>query len=610
MNEDRLVADISRYATAYYKGVPLISDQEFDRLVEQLRLLDPNNKILTTPGWGYKPEGIKYKHVTTVGSLDKVKLESDSSKQNIINKYSKDYIFTPKLDGGSVVCYYINGKLDRIISRGNGTEGIDITNIIIKNCVIPFTVEENIKAVRGEIVISKVDFNRHLSNDYSNLRNAATGISQATESPYSSLLQFVAYSILEGGDENYVTQLSTLRNNNFKTVPIITISNIDEFEQYSPSNSSYEFEVDGIVVCNNKVKIVDNISYYDAFAIKYEAESTLARVTGIDWQKSKHGKLTPVINFEPVELSGATITKCSGFNAKAILDNNLGCNSIIKICRSNEVIPYWIETIASTGAEIPSYYDDKPTFWQGVNLNIDVDEEEEIVNSVLEDSLVFGAGSNSKDVIVELFDITTFDKLLWVCREDFVNNGDNILWVRNRLGEVRTNLIMKSLLNVFTKERTLADLLVLSNLTGVGKVAANIIAEEYDNKDEFIKILIENNGLPSEVNAKLPTYVPCKSIEDNIDLLIKFLKLPFNAIKFQKNDKVGTKIAFTGKLSKTRKELLEYWNTITPVEEVTIKKAQYLITNDPNSSSSKNKIADKLGITKLTEEQFVEMIKE
>lgn len=599
-NIERLASDIIRYAKAYYQGSPLISDSEFDSLVEELKVLDPKNPVLMEPGWGYKPEGIKYPHITQIGSLDKIKIETDESKRYILNTYKNNYVFTPKLDGGSAVAYYNNGKLDRVISRGDGYQGIDITLNVLMGNSIPLIVDPKIKAVRGEIIISKDNFEKYLSKDYANARNASTGISQSNQTENCQYLDFVTYAIIQSSFKSisYLEQLNILSNNGFKITPILNIKTMEDFDKYSPVSSNYDYDVDGIVVCNNNVSYTEEISIYDSIAIKYEAESAIVKVTGITWNKSVHGKLIPVINFEPIELSGAILSKCSGFSAQMIKDEGIGPNALIKVCRSNEVIPYWMDTIKSVNPQLP----DCEYSWNGVHIEVDTDIEYNTVIAIISCSALFRAG-NAPITFSDIYEVYTLDKLLRFIKS-VEDNTLNYKLAESELGNgKRLQLAIDSIKNI-DNVWTLQEVLSCVRIPSFGEKTVLILSKL--NKQQLLKYL--DNSFPEDILNDLPNYLSCNSLIEHSNFIakvIRFIDSNFGIIDTSienKSDKI--KVAFTGKLSISRSEWIDKYN----VEEVNIKEAQYLITNNPNSGSSKNNQADKLGIKKINESDFIKLL--
>ena len=126
---------IKYYATQYYTGESDISDEDFDKLVERLRSIDPTNKLLTTPGWGYEPR-TKSKHLySQITGLPKYKVMEDFVKG------SDDITLSPKLDGISCVVYYEDGIFDKALTRGNGVEGVDISRYLVNKVPIRFVLD-------------------------------------------------------------------------------------------------------------------------------------------------------------------------------------------------------------------------------------------------------------------------------------------------------------------------------------------------------------------------------------------------------------------------------------------------------------------------------------
>src|SRR5699024_7887859 len=136
------------YSTKYYEGNPEISDEQFDMLVDKLRLLDPKSKVLQT-GWGFEVNGDKVKHkYSHIGSLDKTKSYEDIPERFI----NRTIYISPKLDGLSAVAYYENGILVRGITRGNGEYGKDITNKLLNILDNQIFDKTFTGAVRGELI--------------------------------------------------------------------------------------------------------------------------------------------------------------------------------------------------------------------------------------------------------------------------------------------------------------------------------------------------------------------------------------------------------------------------------------------------------------------------
>lgn len=339
---------IKQYANAYYSGIAEISDEEFDALVDELRRTNPDSEILNSVGWGmdYEPTyGAKVEHkYQVIGSLDKVKEVEDIP----------DYAFpvlSAKLDGLSAVLYYNHGVLNKAVTRYKGTYGIDITNKIlkVKNCTVlkdPFT-----GSIRGELVISNTNWEllKKSKPKYENPRNAVAGlINSKTVSDALKYVSFVTYNIL--GYENLTTDINQgsvykfLVDNGFDVAPHeyenppYKFTNEKLKALYDKWNSIYP--CDGLVIGDmNLTRNNNNAIMYNQISYKFQAESKTTTVIGIEWSLTRTGKIMPVVLVEPTKLSGATVRRCTGNNAKFIQDNKITAGTKVIITRSNEVIP-------------------------------------------------------------------------------------------------------------------------------------------------------------------------------------------------------------------------------------------------------------------------------
>jgi len=343
-----LEENIKLHAEQYYiDGSSEISDEEFDELVDALKSINPNSEFLKT-GWGYSPsvmEGEKVNHrYQNIGSLEKAKTydEVDKSLKN------KEVIISAKLDGLTAVAYYKNGNLETAATRGDGIVGINITdkfNFITGNIKMS---ESFNGAVRGELVITNDNWTelKVASPNLKSQRNSAVGIiGRDGVSPDLKYLSFVAYNIMGTDYHGFVEQEDILQYlfENYgleNTVPStqMKLESADQFEDMY-NNFAKKYPVDGIVITENKISYNGDTVQYNQCAFKFSGIKKNAVVTGVTWNMSKQNKLIPIVNIEPTELSGATISNVTGINAQYILDNKIGKGAIVEVTRSGMVIP-------------------------------------------------------------------------------------------------------------------------------------------------------------------------------------------------------------------------------------------------------------------------------
>lgn len=368
-HQEQMLSEIKRYAEAYYTGNSLISDDEFDKLVDRYEsIYGKIDKV----GWGYESKSDKkfahkYGHI---GSLDKTRSVEGIDFRN--------KIITDKLDGISCVAYYENGVLVRALTRNNGEVGVDITDkyslipgavISIKDyCKINFT-----GAVRGEILMRErwwERFSEEFSDqDYKNSRNAVAGIMGADDADKEKLkyFNFIAYKMvgLETEDDSewmsYREVLYRLREYGFDVVRHVTAdeliypTSIEDMKFIFDEGHS-DLPRDGLVITEDLVDIRDNGEVvYDDFAFKFKGDTEDTKVTGISWKLTRTGKMVPTVLVDAVQLAGVTIRRATGHNAQFIKDYNIAEGKTVRITRSGEVIPYIVAVLQE--------YDDGTEEW-------------------------------------------------------------------------------------------------------------------------------------------------------------------------------------------------------------------------------------------------------
>jgi DNA ligase (NAD+) len=337
-----LVEKITRASQEYYEfGESFLSDSEFDKELETLRKLDPENPILKEVGHGYILKGIddkeKFEHPIEVGSIEKTK--ELSRLKEFLNPSST---FSTKIDGNSVVCYYKNGNLFKVVTRGTKNIGIDRTAKFIS--IVPNKIPlKGYVAVRGEAAIKKELYTEANGFDISkSSRNAVAG-AISRKDDYMEIFKyvvFVAYTFkdCDTGEDLYneIPWGEYFIVEDQKTNVKDIFQNVESFKNEYKTN--YPYEADGIVFKTG--------SEYLAF--KFEDESANTKLHDIDWSIGKDQRLTPVAILEPVELAGATISRASlGSYSRAC---EIDCWPVrskhtVELIRANEVIPYVTKTV-------------------------------------------------------------------------------------------------------------------------------------------------------------------------------------------------------------------------------------------------------------------------
>ena len=350
--EEELVAKLRQWSYDYYEtGEVSVDDETFNAHEDELRLLNPNNPILTTPGYGYDFSGIdekdKYEHPIPVGSITKVK----EIKEVISWVGSEDdATVSSKIDGNSIVLYYKNGKFWKAVTRGRYNIGIDRTAKFIG--IVPNelpTMKSGIArlhvAVRGEAAIPKEDYTEANGFDTSkSSRNAVAGAISRQEG-WEDVMKFVkfisyTYKDVDTGEDIYADAdwSSSFNVEPQKKFTFTEISDIPNFK--TAIKDSYPYECDGAVFKKKSGSLI---------AFKFEDEKRLAKAIGYDITVGIDQRLTPVLLLEPVNLNGALIKRASLGSFDIAIEGRfwpLYQDHIVEIIRSNEIMPHANRTVS------------------------------------------------------------------------------------------------------------------------------------------------------------------------------------------------------------------------------------------------------------------------
>lgn len=620
-----LELEIQEQAQKYYTdGSNSVSDAEFDCMIEQLKLSDPNSPMLSV-GWGYEVAkdttyGNRVAHrYGIIGSLDKV-----HSYEELPGSYKfKQYLNTSlKLDGLSVVLYYENGALVDAVTRGDGRTGISIFDKIpyfnptYWNCPSKFT-----GAIRGEILMSQdkfTEFKLH-NPDAKNPRNAAAGIiNRKNNIEDLKYLDIIVYNVVGCESSDYV--FNTIYDVYDFLYRSFGASNVVyQHPAYVPDSYTFTREMtnwktewynnypaDGIVLNIGITwdKDTGNISY-DSIAYKYPSEIKTSRVTGITWEMSKNHFAIPIVNIEPIELAGTKVENASGHNAKNIKDNLIGPGALVEITKANEIIPY-IQTILtpqlSSGMIEVCPECGNNLIWNGVHL--------ECINSlcpntIWQDTLQWINTLAPLDNFGDLLRKKYLEKYLDDLSIESVMSGKILQYVNKNTKSKQDKLFYKFIDKLYHSEISLESAIFALNIPRLGEVTCKKLSQFPEEVDRIIECamnesdiicLLDLNGYIGDANAE--------SIRKNI---VKFKRLNIIKDRICNSDKSEPKgsIVITGKLSVKRSEFeKEVTKLGYSVTSTVNKNTVCLITDDPNSTSTKNRQATKLNIPKITEAQF------
>jgi NAD-dependent DNA ligase len=332
----------------------LVPDVVYDIALDNLRLRSPDNPILN--GIGFTPSDEKVKLPYHMGSMSKIKTQDAITTW--LKKYPGPFVISDKLDGASAILEYIGGK-STLYSRGNGSEGRNVSHLL-RDMVLP-AISKDI-ALRGELIISKANFANH-NDKYSNSRSMVVGLMRNNKAP-AALVQLIDFVVFEIIDETTSdTQLTQAQHDGFKTCnfsiyPTLKTQYMTDIRDYLSSvlveykaNASYD--IDGIIITDNNIH-TRNMTGNPEYSVAFKANGLghIVKVVNVDWNISKHGKIVPRIEIEPVVIDGVKIKFATGYHAKFITDNKIGSESLVRIVRSGDVIPSIIEVLKQSAIPI------------------------------------------------------------------------------------------------------------------------------------------------------------------------------------------------------------------------------------------------------------------
>lgn len=642
-----LIGELNRASYAYYNtGHPIMDDAEFDYMLDELQRLEIEYGIILpdsptiNAGSKVAKEQKKITHEHPMLSLNKI-----HSIDEIKKFANKEFITASvKLDGLSVSATYINGKLARLETRGNGDAGTDI--MIHKNSIngLPKHIEHNGKyVVDGECIVTYKDFekiNATLEGDekFSNPRNMASGSLNLLDSNISSKrgLTFVVWNVIE--DTNYFKNdmkwnFNVAKDLGFTVVPHTCLHHCDDLtlkDTLTQMKREAEFNgyaMDGVVFAYTDIAYGKSLGrtnhhFNAAVAYKFEDETCETTLTDIEWNTSKTGLVNPVAIFKEVDLDGSVVSRASLHNLSYIESLQLGIGDTITVYKANMIIPQirdnltrsntWVlpDKCPNCGGNVEVHNDNGSKTLHCANQNC---------SAKLLGKLTHFASKNAANI--DGLSEQTLQKLIdlgWLQSfKDIYHLSEHKTEMMNLEGFGRKSV--EKLLEAIEKSRniTLDRFLYSLSIEQIGRSASKDIAKYCHNSIDEFTFIMQNTSLEFAAIDGIGV-VATTSLNDwwndNSDIFYELMKeFIFEKVEEKSGnaDLSGKNFVITGKLThyKNREELIK------AIEESGGKvvgsvsaKTDYLLNNDKESKSSKNIKAQKLNIPILSEDDFLKMI--
>lgn len=639
-----LVDKLNKARKAYYQqSYEIMSDFEYDKLYDELEALEKETGIILSNsptqevGYVVLSELKKVKHDKKMLSLDKTK---DISKiQEFLN--TKDGLLSFKMDGLTIVLTYNDGSLISAVTRGNGEIGEDITHNckVFKNIPLKIPFKEEL-IIRGEALISFKDFenineNLDITEKYKNPRNLCSGTVRQLNNEITKdrNVSFLAFSLVNCNKQFNLKseQLKFLNSLGFETVEF-TLVNKDNVEKtildFEHKVKTNKFATDGLVIT------FDNISYSnslgetskfpkDSIAFKWADDLATTTLLEVEWNTSRTGLINPVAIFEPVELEGTTVNRASLHNISIIKNLKLGIGDTIKVYKANMIIPQVAENETnSDNLEIPSKCNACGGKAETIQIRDGLALKCTNPNCIAKiiNGIVHYVSRDAMNIID--FSKATIEKFI---DNGFITNYTDIYDLQKYkekivemqgFGEKSYNNIINAIEN--SKNTTLYNFIYALGIEHIGLSNAKLLCKNFnynfDNiKNATFEQIVAIDGFGEIMANSLIDYF---ANIDNINLINKvfpLLKLNDNIINENiENNNINNKtFVITGDLQtfKNRKELQQKIEDLGgKVTSSVSSKTDFLINNDKNSTSSKNKKAKELNIPIISEQDFLNLI--
>jgi NAD-dependent DNA ligase len=598
---------------------PLMEDSEYDALSKYAKNTDPTNAYFL--GIGSDVRGGKVTLPFQMGSLDQV---YDGEIEAWVKKWSLESysaVESDKLDGTSgLVVYDADGNFQIGYSRGNGTQGADISRHLSQMPSVPKKINHNGQplAVRGENIISIRNFpiiktlKTRNGTPYKNARNMVSGLMNASVNPVGvyQYVDFVVYEIV-GSKLGKTAQLQLLEELGFNVVSYrrwkldnindgLLVAEVKNRKQYSA------YELDGIVLeVDSAAKRAEmnptSSTLNPAYAIKYKitdaSNVVIATVVDVEINISKHGYLKPRVEISPVELVGVTVTWATGFNMKFICENKIGPGSKVKVTRSGDVVPFIMEVLhPSTVADYDEWFTEKTlqygyTHWTetGVDLVLDDANSKEALYGQLVDFFdAIKAPHLGEGNLQKIFDMgfETPESVIMLTQEDLsslLNSKVNAKKIFNGLREKLTNIPLYLLMGAHN---------AFGRGVGVRKMKALYDAFNGDMSlcESYSKIL-DVKGFEHKTATKVQTGYPqfLNFLREVQKVVVIAPYMPPASGNFS-----GKIVVFTGFRDANLQKLIEQAGG--KIGSSISSKTSLVVTNNPDGASSKLDKARELNI--------------
>ncbi len=640
---DELVQRLNEASRAYYTdGTEIITNYEYDEMYDELLALEDETGYIRDDspsinvGFETAAGLPKIVHEKKMLSLNKTK-DRDELRAWLGDQKG---MLSWKLDGLTVGITYENGRLVQGVTRGNGTEGELITANVMACRNVPKVIPHKGKTIiRGEAVIRYSDFEKineaieDADAKYKNPRNLCSGSIRQLDPKVTAErnVMFYAFSLYQCEGVEFTTRqqkMEWVKSQGFDAVEYVMVDKdnlFDAIDGYEAAITDFDIPSDGLVLTLDDVAYAATLGETakfpkDSIAFKWRDQQAETVLREIEWSPSRTGLLNPVAIFDPVELEGTTVSRASVHNINIMEDLELGIGDTIQVYKANMIIPQLAGNLTRSGnIEIPAVC---PVC--GGPTRIKNEEGTKTLNCTNPDCLAkhvkkfshfvsrdaLNIEGLSESGLLKLIGIGALRSFADLFRLE--NHKNAIIGMEGFGAKSYDNLTASA---ARASNTTPARLLYGLGVPGIGVATSNLISRSCRNKWSDIQSLDEEalTDIDGVGSVMARDYVGFFADEDNraaIDELLGLLTLD-ESYEAAGTSLEGKTFVITGSLEHyaNRKDLkAEIEAEGGKVAGSVSAKTDYLITNDPNSGSSKNKAARELGVAIITEDDIRAML--
>ncbi len=658
---EQLREELRQHNYKYYvQDQPSISDYEFDQKLKELAELELKHPAYNDPNSPTKRVGgqVTKNFPTVVHENRMYSLSNSYSKEDLIDwekRISKivdgpiEYVCELKYDGASISLTYENAELKQAVTRGDGTQGDEVTANIKTIKSVPLKLKgDHIPEkfdIRGEIILPYEGFSKmnqeRLENGeepYANPRNTASGSLKLQDSAEVAKrpLECLLYNIA-GENLPFETQLESLQKAHdwgFKVPPHYQLAaSIDEVLEYvnywNEERFQLPYETDGVVIKVNNLYQQEELGYTAksprwAMAYKFKAEQVSTVLDEITYQVGRTGAITPVANLQPVQLAGTTVKRASLHNADQIEKLDIREKDCVFVEKGGEIIPKIVGVDFSKrplGSEPTNYLSHCPECSTKL-----VRKEGEALHFCPNTSSCPPqvTGRIQHFISRKAMDIEGLggETVALLVKENLINNYADLYTLEKEQILPLERMAEKSAQNLIdgiekSKQVSFERVLFALGIRYVGETVAKKLAREFTSIDRLINASFEDLVKVDEIGDRIAeSLIQFFAVDKNIEIINR---LKSYGVQMQLTDDTKNKTSeklkglsfvisgvFTQLSRKELKDLIEQ-NGGKNTSSIS-KKTNYLVAGDQMGPSKKEK-AEKLGVEMISEEQFLNMLK-